>query len=61
MLALLGVINFFVFLAFAMRHQYKVHQYKGPANGQEKELENWKGEMIDDNEKKAGAEGKEEP
>lgn len=63
MLALLGVINFFVFLAFAMRHQYKVLQYKVPANGhgQEKQLENWKGEMIDDNEKKAGAEGMEEP
>lgn len=61
MLALLGVINFFVFLAFAMRHQYKVLQYKVPANGhgQEKQLENWKGEMIDDNEKKAGAEGME--
>lgn len=61
MLAVLGVINFFVFLAFAMRHQYKVHQYKGPSNGEGKELENWNGEMIYGDDKKAIAEGKEEP
>ncbi|XP_017254418.1 protein NRT1/ PTR FAMILY 6.4-like [Daucus carota subsp. sativus] len=62
MLAVLGVINFIVFLAFARRHQYKVQQSEVPAKGLEKELNNWQeGEFIDDIEKKAVGVEKEVP
>ncbi|EEF37056.1 protein NRT1/ PTR FAMILY 6.4 [Ricinus communis] len=38
LLAALGSLNFFAFLAFAMRHQYKVLQYTKPFDSGEKEL-----------------------
>ncbi|KAI3440891.1 uncharacterized protein J3R85_002921 [Psidium guajava] len=40
MLVVLAVLNFLVFLAFSMRHQYKVQNYTGGDNDGEKELEN---------------------
>lgn len=57
LLAILGVINYMAFLFLASRHQYKVQNY----NGQDKEIDNWNIEMIDDIEvKKAAIGGKEE-
>ncbi|KDP30797.1 hypothetical protein JCGZ_13740 [Jatropha curcas] len=38
LLAVLGVLNFFVFLAIAMKHQYKVQQYITNGNYGEKEV-----------------------
>lgn len=58
LLAILGTINFMVFLILASRHPYKVQKYTGPNNGPDKEIENWN---IDDIEvKKAAIGGKEE-
>ncbi|KAM2371257.1 hypothetical protein ACFX1X_046135 [Malus domestica] len=37
-LAVLGATNFLVFLAFAMRHQYKGHQHNSPDDSGEKEF-----------------------
>ncbi|XP_071697936.1 protein NRT1/ PTR FAMILY 6.4-like [Rutidosis leptorrhynchoides] len=57
LLAILGVLNFVIFLFLASRHQYKVQNY----NVEDKEIENWNTEMVDDIEvKKATIEGKEE-
>ncbi|KAL4555496.1 hypothetical protein LXL04_038117 [Taraxacum kok-saghyz] len=56
LLAILATVNFLVFLVLASRHQYKVQNYKN-----EKEVENWSIEMVDDVEvKKASVGGKEE-
>ncbi|GMH12035.1 hypothetical protein Nepgr_013876 [Nepenthes gracilis] len=41
MLAVLGVLNFFIFLALAMKHEYKVHQYASQCKNVG-ELESWK-------------------
>ncbi|KAF5175984.1 NRT1/ PTR FAMILY 6.4 [Thalictrum thalictroides] len=49
LLAVLGVVNFLVFLAFAMRHQYKVEHYN--TSNEENELKDWNGENIEDLEK----------
>ncbi|CAK7349027.1 unnamed protein product [Dovyalis caffra] len=38
MLAVLGVLNFFIFLVFARGHQYKIQQYIKPQNSDEKEI-----------------------
>ncbi|WOH03193.1 hypothetical protein DCAR_0522588 [Daucus carota subsp. sativus] len=59
LLAVLGVINFLVFLAFARNHQYKVQKSQVLADDQEKELTHWQGEEIVDIEKKAVVEAKE--
>ncbi|XP_022870449.1 protein NRT1/ PTR FAMILY 6.4 isoform X2 [Olea europaea var. sylvestris] len=59
MLAVLGVINFLVFLAFAMSHHYKVHNYDGPA-ARDEELKNGKEMSIKQGENKLD-EAKEEP
>ncbi|GAB4825195.1 hypothetical protein Ancab_008070 [Ancistrocladus abbreviatus] len=40
MLAMLGVLNFLVFLVLAMRHEYKVQQYV-TSSEKEKELDSW--------------------
>ncbi|KAL5729837.1 hypothetical protein ACHQM5_002733 [Ranunculus cassubicifolius] len=53
LLAILGVLNFFVFLFFSMRHQYKVEQYKSD----EEELKGWNGGGLEDIEKKENIEG----
>ncbi|KAL0307038.1 UNVERIFIED_CONTAM: protein NRT1/ PTR FAMILY 6.4 [Sesamum radiatum] len=47
MLAVLGVLNFFVFLGFARRHQYKVQNYVVPENGGEEELKQQNQETSD--------------
>ncbi|KAM7495235.1 hypothetical protein LguiB_029844 [Lonicera macranthoides] len=60
-LAVLGVINFLVFLAFSMKHQYKVQAYNGLNDGEEKELNSWKDDNIVDTEKTINVEGKDEP
>nr|GEU34243.1 protein NRT1/ PTR FAMILY 6.4-like [Tanacetum cinerariifolium] len=61
LLAILGVINFLAFLVLASRHQYKVQNYRGPNNSQDKVIENWNIEMVDDLEvKKANIGRKEE-
>lgn len=46
MLAVLGAINFGVFLVFASRHEYKVQSYD--VNKQGKELESWKDDGVDE-------------
>lgn len=54
LLGVLGVLNFMVFLFFAMKHQYKVqHHVKG-----DKELENFNDGKVEDLEKNWIAEGK---
>lgn len=54
LLAVLGVLNFAVFLVFAMKHQYKTqHHVKG-----EKELKSLSDEKVEDEEKNWIAEGK---
>ncbi|KAL7185853.1 hypothetical protein ACSBR2_027755 [Camellia fascicularis] len=58
MLAMLAVLNFSVFLVFAMKHQYKVQQYTA-SNGQEKEIQSWNHGAIEDTEKNKGSEEKE--
>ncbi|XWS75783.1 hypothetical protein CRYUN_Cryun01aG0121800 [Craigia yunnanensis] len=52
LLAVLGFLNFFVFLIFASRHQYKIQLPIKPESG-EKELKRLNNEMIEDMEKKA--------
>ncbi|XP_074365561.1 protein NRT1/ PTR FAMILY 6.4 [Apium graveolens] len=62
MLAVLGVLNFLVFLVFARKHQYKIRNDGGPETDQEKELTHWQDEaIVDDIEKKAVVEAKEVP
>ncbi|CAL9171230.1 unnamed protein product [Musa hybrid cultivar] len=46
MLAVLGAINFGVFLVFASRHEYKVQSYDVSKQG--KELESWKDDGVDE-------------
>lgn len=59
LLAILGAVNFLAFLVLASRHEYKVQNFSGVKN--EKEVENWSIEMVDDIEvKKASVSGKEE-
>ncbi|KAK1423964.1 hypothetical protein QVD17_19275 [Tagetes erecta] len=64
LLAILGVVNFLAFLVLASRHRYKVQNYNGGSNGEDKDVENWNLmnlEMVDDIEvKKATLDGKEE-
>uniref|UniRef100_A0A5B7BX42 Uncharacterized protein n=1 Tax=Davidia involucrata TaxID=16924 RepID=A0A5B7BX42_DAVIN len=60
-LAVLGALNFFVFLAFASRHQYKVQKHISPNEGGEEELKSWNDSVIEDVEKKGSAEGKDGP
>ncbi|KAI3858227.1 hypothetical protein MKW92_014056 [Papaver armeniacum] len=61
MLAVLGVLNFLVFLVFAMKHQYKVekHNDKTIEGDNENELKDWKnnGSVIEEFEKKEAVEG----
>ncbi|KAG4192605.1 hypothetical protein ERO13_A07G169200v2 [Gossypium hirsutum] len=52
LLAVLGFLNFLVFLIFASRHQYKMQLPIEPESG-EKELKGLNGETIQDMEKKA--------
>ncbi|KAJ8568567.1 hypothetical protein K7X08_028100 [Anisodus acutangulus] len=59
MLAVLGVINFLIFIAFSMKHQYKGHNVSSLEDSAE-ELGNWKDLTLDNKEKKLGAEEKEE-
>ncbi|PIA36828.1 hypothetical protein AQUCO_03200062v1 [Aquilegia coerulea] len=49
LLAVLGVLNFLVFLAFAMKHQYKMEHYM--SSNEENELKDWNGGSIEDIEK----------
>ncbi|GMG98704.1 hypothetical protein Nepgr_000544 [Nepenthes gracilis] len=49
MLAVLGVLNFFFFLALAMRHEYKVQQYESQSENGEKELESWNDRVQEEN------------
>ena len=53
LLAVLGLLNFILFLVLSMRHQYKVQQNTIPNDGEEKELVNANDVMI-------GLDGKEE-
>ncbi|XP_052179208.1 protein NRT1/ PTR FAMILY 6.4 [Diospyros lotus] len=49
-LAVLSLLNFFAFLTFATRHQYKVQQYQyGPSDG-EKQLKDWNNDKVEDTE-----------
>ncbi|XP_039049467.1 protein NRT1/ PTR FAMILY 6.4-like [Hibiscus syriacus] len=52
LLAVLGLLNFLVFLIFTSRHQYKMQLPIKPESG-EKELKSLNDEMIEDSEKKA--------
>lgn len=57
MLAVMGLINFLVFLIVARKHQYKIQHYNGP-NGQQEELECWKDDKLDLKEIKLDTEAK---
>ncbi|GAB2233788.1 hypothetical protein Droror1_Dr00003017 [Drosera rotundifolia] len=46
LLAVLGVLNFFVFIVLAMKHEYKVQQFVSEAKEDEKELESWKEGVV---------------
>lgn len=46
LLAVLGLVNFFVFLIFATRHQYKTQQLVKSADSDEKELNNMNNEVV---------------
>lgn len=59
LLAVLGVINFLVFIVFSMRHQYKVQRLSSLEDST-KELKDWKDLTLGNKEKKLGAEEKEE-
>lgn len=58
-LAVLAVLNFLVFLAFAAKHQYKVQLTT--SSGWEKELKIWNDGSIEDPEKNKSAKEKEGP
>jgi dipeptide/tripeptide permease len=52
MLAMLGLLNFLVFLAFAMRHQYKVQQHISTNENGEKELKTFNDVTVEKMEEK---------
>lgn len=52
LLAVLGLLNFFVFLTFAMRHQYKEKQHISTYDNGEKELKTLNGLTVDETEEK---------
>ncbi|XP_071906917.1 protein NRT1/ PTR FAMILY 6.4 [Coffea arabica] len=58
MLAVMGVINFLVFLIVARRHQYKIQHYNS-SSGQLEELPCWKDDKLDLKEIKFDIEAKE--
>lgn len=60
LLAVLGTLNFLVFLAFAMRHQYKGQKYNDPDDS-EKELKSSNDMILEDMEEKIRIEAKEGP
>ncbi|XP_009606081.1 protein NRT1/ PTR FAMILY 6.4-like [Nicotiana tomentosiformis] len=59
MLAVLGIINYLVFLVFSMRHQYKVQNLSGLEDSEE-ELKNWTDTTIANTKKNPDAAEKEE-
>ncbi|XP_060187661.1 protein NRT1/ PTR FAMILY 6.4-like [Lycium barbarum] len=59
MLAVLGVINFLIFIVFSMKHKYK-DQNVSSLGDSAKELGSWKDLTLDNKEKKLGAQEKEE-
>ncbi|KAL5794155.1 hypothetical protein ACOSP7_002749 [Xanthoceras sorbifolium] len=65
LLAVLGVLNFLVFLVFSMRHQYKIQQHvklDDDDSGEKKELKSFNDDkVVEDLEIIAIAEGKAEP
>ena len=52
LLAVLGLLNFLVFLTFAMRHQYKEKQHISTYDNGEKELKTLNGLTVDKTEEK---------
>lgn len=52
LLAVLGLLNFLVFLTFAMRHQYKEKQHISTSDNGEKELKTLNGLTVDKTEEK---------
>ena len=56
LLAVLGLLNFLVFLTFAMRHQYKVKQHISTCDNGEKELKTSNGLTVDKTEEKVNIE-----
>ena len=52
LLAVLGLLNFLVFLTFAMRHQYKEKQHISTCDNGEKELKTLNGLTVDKTEEK---------
>ncbi|XP_050247929.1 protein NRT1/ PTR FAMILY 6.4 [Quercus robur] len=52
LLAVLGLLNFFIFLTFAMRHQYKEKQHISTYDNGEKELKTLNGLTVDKTEEK---------
>ncbi|XP_049398076.1 protein NRT1/ PTR FAMILY 6.4-like [Solanum stenotomum] len=51
MLAVLGVLNYFVFLVFSTRHQYKTQHLSTTLEDSEEELRNWNDTSIDNTQK----------
>ncbi|PHT51874.1 Protein NRT1/ PTR FAMILY 6.4, partial [Capsicum baccatum] len=52
MLAVLGVLNYLVFLVFSCRHQYKAQNLSTTLEDSEEELKNWNNTSINDNAEK---------
>lgn len=52
LLAVLGLLNFLIFLTFAMRHQYKVQQHISTCDNGEMELKTSNGLTVDKTEEK---------
>ncbi|ONI18367.1 hypothetical protein PRUPE_3G211600 [Prunus persica] len=61
LLAVLGALNFLVFLAFAMRHQYKGQQHISPNNSVKKEHKNSNGIRVEEMAEMIRIEAKEGP
>lgn len=60
MLAVLGVLNYFVFLVFSSRHQYKTQPLSTTLEDSEEELKNWNGTSIENTKKNPSDAEKEE-
>ncbi|XP_060209621.1 protein NRT1/ PTR FAMILY 6.4-like isoform X2 [Lycium barbarum] len=54
-LAVLGILNFLVFLVFSMRHQYKAQNLNSALEDSEEELKNWNDTSTDNTKKCPGA------
>ncbi|CAN4096245.1 unnamed protein product [Withania somnifera] len=60
MLAVLGLLNYFIFLVFSRRHQYKTQHLSGTPEDSEEDLKSWNDTSIDNTKKNPSDADKEE-